>query len=280
MRYTLPVIALSAVALTAAAAIGAPQMGKPSAELKAAVASADRTPAFVARDKYRHPAETLAFFGVKPSHTVVELWPGGGWYTEILAPYLKAGGGTLYGAVPVAGVPALEKGIASKPAFATLKPAVFPVFDGVGTAVPNGSADVVLTFRNVHNWRMGYQRPDKADYSAEAFKQIFAMLKPGGVLGIVDHRLPESADAERERTSGYIKTSTIKKLAADAGFKLVAESDINANPKDTADWKDGVWTLPPVLRLKDVDRAKYEAIGESDRMTLKFRKPNPSVRGG
>lgn len=276
MRYTLPAIALSAIALTAAAAIGAPQMGKPSAELKAAVAASTRTPANVARDKYRNPAETLAFFGVKPSHTVVELWPGGGWYTEILAPYLKKGSGTLYAAAPwpngLKGTHTLQAKDADL--YGAIKLAAFPAAEGA-PSVPAGSADVVLTFRNVHNWKMG-----TTDRSAEAFKQIFAMLKPGGTLGVVDHRLPESADPAREKTSGYVKVSTVRKLAEEAGFKFVAASEVNANPKDTADWKDGVWTLPPVLRLKDVDRAKYEAIGESDRMTLKFRKPNPSVRGG
>jgi predicted methyltransferase len=120
---------------------------------------------------------------------------------------------------------------------------------------------------------MGYRREDKADYSAEAFRQMYAMLKPGGVLGIVDHRLPETADDERERSSGYIKTSTVKRLAQEAGFRLAAESEINANPNDTADWPDGVWTLPPTLALKDQDRDRYVAIGESDRMTLKFVKP-------
>jgi predicted methyltransferase len=120
---------------------------------------------------------------------------------------------------------------------------------------------------------MGYQRPDKQDYSADAFRQIYAMLKPGGVLGIEDHRLPESASDERERTSGYIKVSTVRRLAEAAGFQLAATSEINANPKDTADWPDGVWTLPPSLRLKDQDRERYLAIGESDRMTLKFVKP-------
>jgi predicted methyltransferase len=139
--------------------------------------------------------------------------------------------------------------------------------------VPNGSADVVLTFRNVHNWRMGYRRDDKQDYAPEAFRQIYAMLKPGGVLGIEDHRLPESADAERERTSGYIKTSTVRQLAEAAGFRFAGASEVNANPKDTADWPNGVWTLPPSLALKDQDREKYQAIGESDRMTLKFVKP-------
>ena len=120
---------------------------------------------------------------------------------------------------------------------------------------------------------MGYRRDDKQDYSAEAFKQIYAMLKPGGVLGIVDHRLPESASDERERSSGYIKVSTVRRLAEQAGFRFAASSEVNANPKDTADWPEGVWTLPPSLALKDKDREKYLAIGESDRMTLKFVKP-------
>jgi predicted methyltransferase len=149
----------------------------------------------------------------------------------------------------------------------------FPVFGAGSARVPDGTADVVLTFRNVHNWRMGYRRDDKQDYSAEAFRQIYAMLRPGGVLGVVDHRLPESASDERERNSGYIKVSTVRRLAEQAGFRLDAAAEINANPKDTADWPDGVWTLPPSLRLKDQDRAKYLAIGESDRMTLRFVKP-------
>lgn len=273
MRYVLPAIAI--VAAVATAAIGAPQMGSVRPELKAAIAATSRTPANVARDKYRHPAETLAFFDVKPSDTVVELWPAGGWYSEILAPYLAGGGGTYYAAAMGGKAGGIEKMIAARPElYGAIKTAAFPLFADTDVKVPDGSADVVLTFRNVHNWRMGYQRPDKQDYSAEAFKQIFAMLKPGGILGVVDHRLPERADAERERTSGYIKTSTILKLAADAGFKLEAQSEINANPKDSADWPNGVWTLPPSYALKDVDRAKYEAIGESDRMTLKFRKPS------
>jgi predicted methyltransferase len=127
---------------------------------------------------------------------------------------------------------------------------------------------VVLTFRNVHNWMMGDQ-----PFADQAFRQAYAMLKPGGTLGIVDHRLPEHADTAREKSSGYLKTSTVRRLAEQAGFRFVAASEINANPKDTADWPEGVWTLPPVLRLKDQDRAKYLAIGESHRMTLKFVKP-------
>ena len=149
----------------------------------------------------------------------------------------------------------------------------FPAFDATAKRVPDGTADAVLTFRNVHNWRMGYRREGKPDYSADAFKQMFAMLKPGGVLGIEDHRLPESADAEREQSSGYIKVSTVRQLAEAAGFRFVGSSEINANPKDSADWPNGVWTLPPSLRNGDADREKYLAIGESDRMTLKFVKP-------
>ena len=244
------------------------------AKLQAAVAHADRTPAFVLRDRYRHPAETLDFFGVDPDDTVVELWPGGGWYTEILAPYLAAGGGKLYVAVPEWGRSSIDKLKAAKPElYGSVGVVEFPASGADAARLPDGTADVVLTFRNVHNWRSGYRREDKKDYSAEAFNQVYAMLKPGGVLGVVDHRLPEDASSERERTSGYIKVSTVQSLAEAAGFRLAGTSEVNANPKDTADWPDGVWTLPPSLRLKDKDRERYLAIGESDRMTLKFVKP-------
>ena len=150
---------------------------------------------------------------------------------------------------------------------------VFPAFDPGVNRVRDGVADVVLTFRNVHNCRMGGGRSDRQDYSAEAFQQMYAMLKPGGTLGIEDHRLPESADAERERSSGYMKVSTVRRLAEQAGFRFVGSSEVNANPKDTKDWPRGVWTLPPALRLGEQDRDKYLAIGESDRMTLRFVKP-------
>jgi predicted methyltransferase len=211
---------------------------------------------------------------VEPDDTVVEIWPGGGWYTEILAPYLGQGGGKLVLATLDGQLGGIAKLQQAQPAlYGALSTAVFPAFDDKANRVPEGTADAVLTFRNVHNWRMGYQRADKQDYSPEAFKQMFAMLKPGGVLGIEDHRLPEGASAERERTSGYIKVSTVRRLAEAAGFRYVGASEVNANPKDTANWEDGVWTLPPTLALKDKDREKYLAIGESDRMTLKFVKP-------
>jgi predicted methyltransferase len=243
-----------------------------SADIAAAVAASTRTPANMARDQYRHPAETLSFFGVKPTDTVVEIWPGGGWYTEILTPYLK-GKGTLWA---VDFWPDSLKGIQNLQAkdaalYGGIKLAAFPASAGQPT-VPAGSADMVLTFRNVHNFQMGYKREGK-DYGLEAFQQMFAMLKPGGVLGIVDHRLPEADDAAREKTSGYVKVSTVRKLAEQAGFVFEGASEINANPRDTTKWTKGVWTLPPRYAEGDVDRAKYQAIGESDRMTLKFRKP-------
>lgn len=246
-----------------------------AAALTAAIAAPTRSAENRARDQYRHPQETLAFFGVEPGDTVVEIWPGGGWYTEILAPYLAAGGGKLYAAAAADwGMNGIGKLKAANPSlYGSIEAAEFPAFDADAKRIPDGTADVVLTFRNVHNWRMGYRREGKPDYSAEAFRQIYAMLKPGGVLGIADHRLPEDASEERERTSGYIKTSTVRRLAEQAGFRLAASSEVNANPKDTADWPNGVWTLPPSLQLGDQDREKYLAIGESDRMTLKFVKP-------
>jgi predicted methyltransferase len=255
---------LAAIAIATIAA--APSQHHPIAD---AVAAKTRTPANVLRDKYRHPAETPAFFGVKPGDTVVEIWPGGGWYTEILAP-LTNGHGTLY-AVDT-NTKSLDRLQARDAAtYGRIKYAAFPWSAGQ-PKVPDGSADVVLTFRNVHNWRMGEERGG-VDYSPEAFAQIYAMLKHGGTLGIEDHRLPEAASADRETTSGYIKVSTVRRLAEAAGFKFAGASEVNANPRDTADWPQGVWTLPPTYTLKDVDHAKYEAIGESDRMTLRFRKP-------
>jgi predicted methyltransferase len=261
-------------AAACAPALDAPLSGTAAQRtaLHAAVAVPTRTPANVQRDRYRNPYETLAFFGVKPTDTVVEIWPGGGWYTEILAPYL-APAGNYHVAAPDQGLNGVRKLQQANPAvYGRVQLANFPVWSPGDTKVPDGSVDVVLTFRNVHNWRMGYQRNNQ-DYSAEAFRQIFAMLKPGGTLGIVDHRLPENADAAREQTSGYVKASTVRRLAEQAGFRFAASSELNANPRDTADWPQGVWTLPPSLRLGDQDRERYLAIGESDRMTLKFVKP-------
>jgi predicted methyltransferase len=280
-RMRLVALLLAAPALALGACAAATTADAPAAfsaahrdALAAAAAAPTRTEANRARDRYRNPVETLSFFGVRPDHTVVEIWPGGGWYTEILAPYLAQGGGTYYAvAMSDRQLQRVNEWRTAQPAlYGQIRTAIFPAFDAAANRVPNGSADVVLTFRNVHNFIMGSGR-DNQDYSAEAFAQAYAMLKPGGVLGVVDHRLPESADAARERSSGYVKVSTVRRLAEAAGFVFEAASEVNANPRDTADWPQGVWTLPPSLRLGDQDRERYLAIGESDRMTLRFRKP-------
>ena len=240
----------------------------PSRALLAAVAAPSPPPANVARDRYRHPAETLAFFGVRPTDTVVEIWPGGGWFTEILSPYLRAHG-VLYAAAPadkgLMGVRALA---AQHPeVYAGLRYASFPAVAGQ-PRVPDGAADVVLTFRNVHNWRFG-----ATDLSRAAFDQMFAMLKPGGILGVEEHRLPEDQVGVEEAQSGYMKRSSVIAYASSAGFRFAGESQVNANPRDTHDYPRGVWTLPPSYAEGENGRARYAAIGESDRMTLKFIKP-------
>lgn len=254
----------AAVGIVAAGVVAAPPA--PSPAIARAVADSARPAADRARDRYRHPAATLAFFGVKPGQRLVEYSPGGGWYTPILAGVVGPGGsytalvGSARGAEAAAKLLA-ERGI--RGAVATMDAAA-----GTATVAP-ASQDVVLTFRNVHNLVMS---PNPAT-AANAFRAWYAMLKPGGVLGVEDHRLPEARPAADERTSGYLKRSSVVALATGAGFRLAGESEVNANPKDTADHPEGVWTLPPTYRLKDVDRAKYAAIGESDRMTLKFVKP-------
>jgi predicted methyltransferase len=233
--------------------------------LAKAIADPARSEANRARDKYRHPLETLTFFGVKPTDTVVELIPGGGWYTEILAPYL-ANGGKLYEAVsPGKAQDTFKAKVAANPGWS--KVAVVGLPTGMEEVADN-SVDVVLTFRNIHNLAI----PGKGD-DARVFASAFRMLKPGGTLGIVEHRLPEDTQGITEAKSGYMKVSTVRRIAEAAGFEYVGASDVNANPKDTHDYPKGVWTLPPTYTEGDTDRAKYAAIGESDRMTLKFRKP-------
>jgi len=242
--------------------------------LKTAIASTTRDPKNVLRDQYRHPGETLAFFGVKPTQTVIEITPGGGWYTEILAPYLKDGGqyvAAMYDPA-IANQPqyryrqseAMTKRLADTGVYGKAKVQNFdPKAPNFG---PAGSADVVLTFRNAHNW--------VDDGTADAyFKAFFDVLKPGGTLGVVDHRAKPGTDLEKMKTSGYLTEALVIELAQKAGFKLEAKSEVNANAKDTADHPKGVWTLPPTNQHDAADDAKYKAIGESDRMTLRFVKP-------
>jgi len=239
--------------------------------LDKAIAGEYRSDKNKSRDMYRNPKETLEFFGFKPTMTVVEVAPGGAWYSEILAPALKEKG-QFYGAqYPDTGEDnyysksrkRLEKKLASNEIFSKMKLTDFtPKKPSV--LAPKGTADLVLTFRNLHNW--------KEEGVSQLFKDAYVALKPGGALGVVEHRMPESQDWEKNKRSGYFPQSLTIKLAEEAGFKLAASSEINANAKDTANHPKGVWTLPPVLALKDKDRAKYMAIGESDRMTLKFVK--------
>ena len=258
---------LSACGPTASAERAAAASVYADTSIASAIGAETRTPANVARDQWRHPRETLGFFGVQPDHTVVEIWPGGGWYTEILAPLLNEQG-TYYAAASERGLNGVRAMMTKDPAtYGKVRLAGFPA-QGTDARVPDGSADVVLTFRNVHNWVMA-----SPPIGEEAFRQMYAMLKPGGVLGVVDHRLPETASPEQERSSGYVKVSTVRRLAEAAGFRLEAESEINANPRDSKNHPNGVWSLPPTFRGKDVDRARFEAIGESDRMTLRFVKP-------
>jgi len=248
------------------------------AALDAAIAGAWRDPANVARDPHRHPAQTLRFFGVTPSSHVIEITPGGGWYTEILAPYLREDG-HLVAALAVAG-PAqseglrnyLTKGNAGFRAKLAAGPAQYDRVEVREFSVPqpvlgaDGSADVVLTFRNVHNWTQW--GTDQAMFDA-----FFRVLKPGGVLGVVDHRAKPGTDLETMKKSGYLTEARVQELAQRAGFVLDARSEVNANPRDTTAHPNGVWTLPPSNRHDPEDAQMYRNIGESDRMTLRFRKP-------
>jgi predicted methyltransferase len=268
LRATLLITLLGLASGTVAAAAQDP--------LAAAIASPARTAKFTARDQYRHPLETLRFFGLRPNQTVVEIWPGRGWYMEILAPYL-AEKGKYYAAIEapeVAGASketkenaaALRKKIAEDPAHFG-KVVITQLHPPQLTEIcPPGSADLVLTFRNVHNWL------DSGDQQAQ-FNAFFKALKPGGVLGVVEHRATPGTSLEEMRKSGYMDEDYLKKLATTAGFRFDAASPVNNNPKDTKDYPEGVWTLPPTLTLGEKDRDKYLAIGESDRMTLRFIKP-------
>ena len=240
--------------------------------LKEAIAGDHRSEANKARDEYRHPYETLTFFGIKPDMAVVEIYPGRGWYSEILAPYLK-GSGTFYAAQRPSD-PSYEPGQRSLEAFdQKLKDA--PELYGevkrttltkAGDIALPESADLVVTFRNVHSL-MG------SGTEQEAFAAMFKALKPGGVLGVVQHRGDPSVKQDPKAGKGYVNEDTVIALAEKAGFELAEKAEINGNTKDTKDYPKGVWTLPPSLRLGDEDREKYVAIGESDRMTLKFVKP-------
>jgi len=245
----------------------------PSAEtrarLAAAVAGEHRPQVDRRRDAYRHPLETLLFFGIRDDMMVVELWPEAGWYSRILAPFLK-NTGRLYLALDdpdsttTRQAGKLRREILGNPDLYG-KPQFTVLAKGRHEVVPAGAADMILSFRNVHNWMAG-------GYANEVFSAAFRALKPGGVLGIVEHRAKPGRQ-DPEARSGYVAEAFVIELALSAGFRLAAASEINANAKDTKDYPKGVWSLPPSYASGDFDRSKFAAIGESDRMTLKFIKP-------
>jgi predicted methyltransferase len=261
-----------ALALTAAACAATPP-DRTSAALDAALAGTHRSDANRARDAYRHPKETLAFFGFRDDMTVLELWPGAGWYTEVLAPALQDHGQLIVAHLdPAASAyakrsrTAYDEKLAKDPdLYGKVKVVVLqpPSQYDLG---PANSVDMVLTFRNLHNWM-------QSGSLEQVFAAAYRVLKHGGTFGIVEHRAKPDADDATVAKSGYVREQYAIQMAERAGFQFVGKSEINANPRDTKDYPEGVWTLPPTYRLGDVDRAKYQAIGESDRMTLKFIKP-------
>lgn len=271
MRRSVPAV-LFAV-LVAIASLGSARAASDDARLQAAIDGPQRDAAHRARDVYRHPGGVLEFFGLRDRMTVVEVMPGAdGWWTEILAPYLRAHG-RYYVALPdQTHRPGEQRGNAAFSGKLAAGPALYDKIvvthldrDRQDIAPP-GSADLVITFRNLHDWLA--QGVAEADIRA-----FYRALKPGGLFGIVDHRARTDRPIDPKAESGYVRPDFAIKLIEAAGFKLAGSSEINANPKDDTDHPEGVWTLPPTMRLKDRDRAKYLAIGESDRFTLKFVKP-------
>jgi len=263
------VVATLATAVALAPAAAAAQEPGDLAKWAAAPHRSERN---VARDGYRHPLEVLAFFGIREDSTVVEILPGsGGYYMEILAPYLKAKGRYIAASRDATAPPQYLADHRKLLARLQAEPALYGAvvvtqFNADRHEIaPPGSADFVLTFRNLHNW----VARDEIDGALRAFHRA---LKPGGVLGVVDHRGRTDVSQDAQMKSGYVREDVAIALIEKAGFRLVGKSEVNANPKDTKDHPEGVWTLPPTYRLKDKDRAKYAAIGESDRFTLMFVK--------
>jgi len=226
-----------------------------------------------ARDRYRHPKQTLLFFGIRPEMSVLEVWPEPGWYTEVLAPLLADKGHYYAGVIApdpksqyiTRRVDDFSRKLAARPEiYGKVTVVTFPL-DG-SDVVPPGTLDMVVTFRNIHNWMA-------RDEASQAFATLYRALKPGGVLGVSEHRGNGALPQDPKAKSGYVNEDYAIKLIEAQGFRLEASSQVNANPKDTKDYEQGVWTLPPTYRLGDKDRDKYAAIGESDRFTLKFVKP-------
>ncbi|HKD55760.1 MAG TPA: methyltransferase domain-containing protein [Steroidobacteraceae bacterium] len=262
-----------ACAVLVAACTAATSRETTAEELTTIMAGDQRSPEQRARDVYRHPKETLLFFGIRPEMKVLEVWPEPGWYTEIIAPLLRDKGMYYAGVIPADPgnkyithrLDEYRAKLAARPdLYDRVAVVTFPT--NGGDAVPPGSLDMVLTFRNIHNWMA-------RDDAAKAFASMYRALKPGGVLGVVEHRGRPDVAQDPKAKSGYVNEDYAIKLIEAQGFRLVAKSEINDNPRDTKDYEQGVWTLPPTYRLGDKDREKYAAIGESDRFTLRFVKP-------
>lgn len=241
--------------------------------LDGVLAGEQRPPAERARDVYRHPKETLLFFGLRPEMTVLEVWPEPGWYTAILAPLLRERG-KYYAAVIAADANSryvnarlddYQHRLTARPDIYDRVSVVTFQTDG-SDVVASQTVDLVVTFRNIHNWMARSE-------SEHAFATMYRMLKPGGLLGVVEHRGNPAGPQDPQAKSGYVNEDYAIHLIEAQGFRLVGKSQVNANPQDTKDYEQGVWTLPPTYRLGDKDREKYAAIGESDRFTLKFEKP-------
>jgi predicted methyltransferase len=237
------------------------------------LAGDQRPPEERARDVYRHPKETLLFFGIRPEMKVLEVWPEPGWYTAVIAPLLREKG-KYYAAViaPDPGSKYITHRLEEYRGRLAARPGMYDKVDVVSfladtaDAVPPGTVDMVVTFRNIHNWMA-------RDQAAQAFASMYRALKPGGVLGVVEHRGNPAVPQDPKAKSGYVNEDYAIRLIEEQGFRLVAKSEVNDNPKDTKDYEQGVWTLPPTYRLGEKDREKYAAIGESDRFTLRFVKP-------
>jgi len=272
---TVGVVACLLAATGALAADSGPKAtsGASLKKLQEVVSGDHRSAERKARDKYRHPVETLSFFGIQPNMTVVELWPFGGWYTEIIAPYVK-GSGTYYAAAmdpeskregDIKYNADLKKTLDARPdLYGEVKWTVLA--PGKLQIAPDGTADMVVTFRNIHNWNW-------AGIDKDVWAAAFRALKPGGVLGVEEHRNSDPNYAPTVRGNAYVGEDWAIRQIEAAGFRLAGRSDVNHNPKDTKDYPKGVWTLPPNYAEGDKDREKYTAIGESDRFTLRFVKP-------
>jgi SAM-dependent methyltransferase len=275
-NFALALLALPFASLPFAPASLAQAPTEAETSLAKVIAGAHRTQAFAVRDPYRHPKETLLFFGIRPDSHVAEIWPGAGWYAEILAPYLRDNGRYYAAHFPIDDKTSdayrksrlgFQEKLAKDPALYG-KVVVTSVRAPEHTALaPPASLDLVLTFRNVHNWVV------ESGNDQEMFKAFYDALKPGGVLGVVEHRARPAATLDDMKRSGYMTEAYVIALAEKTGFKLGGRSEVNANPKDTKDYAEGVWALPPTYRNGNVDRQKYADSGESDRMTLKFIKP-------